>query len=353
MIKICYFGIYNPDFSRNKVYMTGLRKLGVDIIECRDTSRGISKYWRLWRKHKIIQNDYDVMIVGYPGHIVVPLAKMISRKPVVLDALSTLYEGEVISRGKYRFNILMKVWIHAIDWLAVKSSDLVLVETNAQRDFFLKRFSLGPNRIARVFTGADEEFFHTDSSIQKRSKFTAVFRGKFLPEAGVKYIIGAAKLLERENVDVLIIGNGFLEKEIKKSIDEMELKNIKLVSGNLNYEELRKNMLECHVSLGQFENHERLDRTIPHKAFESLAMGLPYITGRNVGVGELLKDRYTCLMVKPADPEDIASKILELKNNPKLAQFVVENGRKLFEERLTAEKLAGDILRLISEVGSR
>jgi len=350
---ICYFGIYNPEFSRNKVYMTGLRKLGVNILECIDTSKGILKYWRLWKKHRIIHNDYDVMIVGYPGHIVVPLARIISRKPIILDALCSLYEGEVISRGKYRFNLFMKWWIVLIDWLAVKCADIILVETNTQKDFFIKRFSLDPNKVARVFTGADEEFFYPDISVQKRLRFTVVFRGKFLPEAGVKYIVKAAEILEKENVDVLIIGNGLLEEEIKTAIDEHHLKNIEWLPRYLNYDELRCQMISCHVSLGQFEDHLRLKRTIPHKAFESLAMGLPYITGRNEGVMELLKDGETCLTINPADPAGLAGKIIELKNNPELARKIGENGRKLFEDRLTAEKLAGEILGLMSEARPR
>ena len=82
-MKICYFGIYKPEESRNKIYMNGLRQSGVEIVECRDFSRGPLKYPRLFFKHWKIRNDYDVMIVGYPGHIVTPFAKLISKKKVV------------------------------------------------------------------------------------------------------------------------------------------------------------------------------------------------------------------------------------------------------------------------------
>ncbi len=349
-MKICYFGIYNPDFGRNKVYISGLKKNGVEIIECRDSSRGLLKFWRLWKKHRaIIKNGgYDCIIVGYPGHIVVPFAKLISKKKVVFDALCSLYEGEVISRGRYRFNPLMKSWICLIDWLAAKCADLILVETNKQKDYFIKRFGLETNKVARIFTGVNEEIFHPDSNVLKRATFTVVFRGKFLPEAGVKYVIQAAGMLKSEGIDFLIIGNGYLENEIQQQLEKYKADNIKWIGDNLPTERLRNLMLECYVSLGQFENHDRLNRTIPHKAFESLAMGLPYITGRAEGVQELLTDGRDCLMVNLADSNDLSAKILLLKNNPELRRNIADNGRRLYENNLTNRILGRDILELLS-----
>jgi len=341
-MKICYFGIYDPNFGRNKVYISGLKENGHEIIECRDISPGILKFWRLWRKHR--KMVYDVMIVGYPGHIVVPFAKLISKGPVIFDALATLYEGEVLSRGRYRRNPLMLLWIHVTDYLAVKSADLILVETNAQKDFFIKRFSLKQNKIVRVFTGADEKVYFRDQSVLKQPQFTVVFRGKFLPEAGVEYILEAAKILETQNVKFLIIGNGFLEKKIKAKIDELKL----LISQYLPSNELREKMLRCHVSLGQFGKHERLERTIPHKAFEALSLGLPYITGRAQGISELLTSGKDCLMVNCADGDDLADKILILKNNQELLENISGNGHRLFQEKLTSKKLGKDIIEAVN-----
>lgn len=348
-MKICYFGIYNPDFGRNKVYISGLKRNGVEIIECRDGSRGLAKYWKLWKKHEgIVKNGgYDFMIVGYPGHIVVPFARLISKKKIVFDALCSLYEGEVVSRGRYRFNLFMRAWICMADWLAAKCAHLILVETNAQKDYFIGRFGLKQNKVARIFTGADEEVFHPDASVRKLDRFTAVFRGKFLPEAGVKYVIQAAEILEKEGVDLLIIGNGYLEKEIAEQLRASKARNIQWLKENLYADELRRRMLQCHVSLGQFEKHDRLNRTIPHKAFESLAMGLPYLTGRALGVQELLTDGKDCLMANLADPEDLAAKILWLKNNPGRMEGIAENGRLLHEELLTGERLGKDIMEAV------
>jgi len=349
-MKICYFGIYNPNFGRNKTYIGGLKQNGVEIVECRDTSKGLMKFWRLWRKHQLLKNDYDYMIVGYPGHIIVPFAKIISKKPIIFDALCTLYEGEILSRNLHKFNPFKKLWILFVDWSATKCADLVLVETNEQRKYFINRFHLLDKKVVRIFTGTDEEVFHLDESVIKRKKFTAVFRGRFLPEAGIKYIVQTAKILENENINFLIIGGGVVEQEIDLLVKSLKPSNLEWVNRYLGVDELKKMMLECHISLGQFENHIRLHRTIPHKAFESLAMGLPYVTGRNKAISELLIDEENCLMVNNADPKDLAEKILKLKNDQEFLKKIAENGLYLYEERLLSIKLGRDIIRAIENI---
>ncbi|MEK7116787.1 MAG: glycosyltransferase [Patescibacteria group bacterium] len=346
-MKICYFGIYRPDFGRNKTYIDGLKQNGVEIIECRDASRGFIKFVRLFFKHWKIRNDYDYLIVGYPGHVVVWLAKLISKKPVIFDALCTLYEGEILSRNLYKYNFFMKWSVLFIDWLAAKCADLILVESEAQKNYFIKKFNLSGEKVVRIFTGTDEEIFHLDSDIKKREKFKVLFRGMFLPEAGIEYIVQAAKLLEDNNVEFLIIGSGVVEENIESLIKSLKPNNLKWVNQYLPINELREKMLECHVSLGQFGNHVRLQRTIPHKAFESLAMGLPYVTGQNAAVSELLTDRENCLMANNADPKDLAKKILELKNDENLIQKIANNGYHLYEEKLSPIKLGRDIIRAI------
>ncbi len=347
-MKICYFGIYDPNLGRNRIYMKGLKENGIEIIECRDNSRGFLKFVKLFFKHWKIRNNYDFMVVGYPGHVVVWFAKLISGKPVIFDALCTMYEGVILSRGQFGVLGIRNLYIKFIDWLAIKCADIILVETESQKKYFEERFGKS-QKYKVIYTGADDSNFYKDNSIAKREKFTAVFRGKFLPEAGVKYVIETASILKNEEIDFLIIGNGFLEKDIKLLINKLKLGNLTLISKYLSFKEIKEKMLSSSISLGQFEDHERLERTIPHKCFETLALGLPYITSRTPAVSEILKDSESCLFVNPADPEDLAEKILMLKNNDNLAQGIANNGHNIYLNKFTPKNLARDILVVLQD----
>ena len=123
---------------------------------------------------------------------------------------------------------------------------------------------------------------------------------------------------------------------------------LRLITRNFTQDELRVLMQPCHVALGQLENHIRLNRTIPHKCYETIAMSIPYMHARFRPVAEILKDGESVLFVNPADPKDLAEKILYLKNNPEIAKKIGDNGYKVYQERFTPRVLASDILKLFS-----
>jgi hypothetical protein len=111
-VKICYFGTYRAEYSRNQIMIAGLRRAGVEVIECQqalwnsvdDRVRAASGGWlnprfiaRVCRayvnllKRYRAAGAYDVLVVGYPGQFDVVVAWLLSRlrrKPLVWDLLS-------------------------------------------------------------------------------------------------------------------------------------------------------------------------------------------------------------------------------------------------------------------------
>ncbi len=87
---ICFFGIYDPESGRARVLRQGFEANGFEVIECRvnpKVHRGISKYWHLylaWRSHKSAR--FEHVLVCYPGHTVVWLARLLFGKSIILDA---------------------------------------------------------------------------------------------------------------------------------------------------------------------------------------------------------------------------------------------------------------------------
>lgn len=349
-MKVLYFGIFDPNFSRNKIYGDGLRQNGVEVIVCTDTSRGLLKYWRLFLKHWKLRNHYDVMIVGFPGYIIVPFAKLISRKPVIFDALCSFYETQIISRDAYSGNIFRLPYVRVIDWLSTRCADIILVETEQQKKYFIQSLGVKEKKLQVVLTGVDDSQFHADPSVKKLPTFTALFRGRITREAGATYVLDAAKLLENAGVDFLVIGYGWGQPidEFNALMKQLSPKNVRYIREHLPMNEMVTLMQGCHVSLGQFANNERLKRTIPHKAFESLAMKLPYISGRAGGVEGFLIDGENCLLANCANAQDIADKIMQLKNDPLLAKKIADNGFELYK-RTSSPLVLGALVKRICE----
>lgn len=355
MKTILYFGIFDQEFSRNKVYISGLRARGYEVLICTDKTSGFLKYWHLFKKHQTLRGKYDAMIVGYPGYIVVPFAKLITRKPVLFDALCSFYEGEILSRDVLHEIPFRKLYAKTIDWFATRCADAVLVESDKQCAYFITEMGVRAEKVITVYTGVDDSVFYADDSIKKFDRFTVLFRGRITNEAGVETVLRAAKLLEDEPINFLIVGFGW-NKEMERFntvLHELKPKNLRHVAQQLPMSELREVMQKCHLSLGQFADHERLRRTIPHKAFESLVIKLPYITARAEGVSEVFTDGETCLMVRPNDPADLAEKILHLKEDAAHAGRIAAAGYALYKERFAPEKVIGPLLALLETYASR
>lgn len=352
-MNILYFGIFNPDFSRNKVYADGLKANGINIIYCNDTVGGILKWWRLYKKHKALKDKYDAMIVGYPGYIIVPFARLIAKKgkPIIFDALCSFYEAQIISRNAYRCNPFRIPYVRLVDWLSTRTADKVLIETDKQRDYFINELGVSGDKCITVYTGTDESAFYYNPAIKKNNKFTVLFRGRIMKEAGVIHVLKAAKILENDNIDFLIIGFGWGEaiREFNEALKELNPKNVKYIKEQLPIDELRDLMLGCHISLGQFEANERLKRTVPHKAYESLNMRLPYITARTEGIMEILTDGETCLMVNPRDPEDLVDKIKKLRDDNDLTNKLIINAEKLYKDKFSEKVIVQPIIKLIKK----
>jgi glycosyltransferase involved in cell wall biosynthesis len=351
-LTVCYFGIYNPEFSRNKIYISGLRSLGVNVVECRDDSSGFSKFWKLWKKHRQLNDQYSVLIVGYPGHVVTPLARLISRKTVILDALGTLHEAEVLSHNAGFFGAIKA---RIIDWLAVKCAHAVLVESEPQRHYFEKRFGAS-DKYRVVHTGAREGKRERREEKAGKTGFKVLFRGSLTPEAGLETILQAAAILEKsypdENISFSIFGRGICEQEVVQLIQKLALHTVEFETAKLPWEELVERMQECSVALGQFSTNPRLQWTIPHKAFEAMALRIPYVTACAEGISSVFVEGKHCLMVTPADPDDLVAKILELKRAPALRAHLADAAYAEYLEKYTPTALGRKLIEVVTEHAS-
>lgn len=339
-MRFLYFGIYDSDFSRNRIYMRDLRNAGHEIIECRDNTRGLLKYVRLVQRLRALKGSYDVIIVGYPGHIVVPLARLFGAAPVVSDLLGSLSDA---AEHTYDAGFLSRTWFSWVDRLAIAFSDAVLVDSEAQKEYMRRRYGSG-NKYRVVYTGADEEVFgpRGERDTTKTEPFVVLFRGRLIPQSGIMHILDAAERLQNDRrFTFRIIGYGPLLKVVRERASK--LSNVELISEHISFEEMRRLMLDADVSLGQFGDNARSDRNIPHKAFESISMGIPYLTARVPGMFELLEDEVSCLMVPVENPEAIKAALERLRADRALGKRLSEKARAVYESRASARAISSVI----------
>ncbi len=339
---VCYFGIYDPGYNRNRVLMEGLKANGVSVIECNSRRLGIGKYFDLIRKHWRVRGRYDCIIVGFPGYQAAILARFLTAKPVIFDAFFSIYDSKVDDRKVLRKNSLKARYYKLLDRLSCNLADRVLLDTEANIDYFVKDLGIPRKKFVKVLVGADPGMFYPRQG-EKREKFLLHFHGHFIPLQGAEYIIRAAHLLKDRPVRFQVIGTGQEYQRVRGLSATLGLNNINWLD-NVPYGQLPGYMAGADACLGIFGNTGKARRVIPNKIYEAAAMRKPVISGDSPAIREIFTDREDILLCKMADPEDLAAKIVQLMNDDGLREHVAQGGYETFQEHATPTLIARNLL---------
>jgi hypothetical protein len=96
---IAHFGPHDPHYSRNRIMAKALSMSGADVTQIAD---GRTFLWRTPRLlRRVAHEDFDAILVGFPSHSDVPVARAVGRSkgsPILFDLLISLWENAVIDR---------------------------------------------------------------------------------------------------------------------------------------------------------------------------------------------------------------------------------------------------------------
>ena len=76
MTRILLFGTYDPQYSRNRVIIKGLKSAGFDVAECRD-KYSIFGLLRLAVGLIKRRRNFDILFVLFPGQEVMLIARLL------------------------------------------------------------------------------------------------------------------------------------------------------------------------------------------------------------------------------------------------------------------------------------
>ena len=349
-MRILYFGSYDRDYARNRVLIKGLKKNGVEVLECQDGSPGLKKFLNLYKKHKAFKNKYDAMVVGFLGHVIVPLAKVVSRKPVIFDAFVSLYDSNVADRKLVPRHSLKAWYYRFLDRFSMNLADIVLFDTNEHVNYAVEKIGLKKEKVKRVFVGTDDAVFYPrepGKTEVSSNPFTVHFHGSFIPLQGIDCIIKSAKLVEEDGVRFNIVGDGQTYPEIRKLAADLNLKNLNFIN-RVEYDRLPEHIDKGDICLGIFGKTGKAKRVIPNKVYEYAAMKKAIVTSDTPAVRELFDDR-DMVLIRPT-PENLASAITGLKNNPALIKSFSENAHRKVKSLASPEVLGKELKNIIQKI---
>lgn len=348
-VKVCFFGSYDKNYARNMALIAGMRSAGFEVIECNEQpnhSFFIRAFKLFFRALKI---DFDILWVGYPGHLYVFVAKIIcilKRKPLLFDVFISQYDAEIEYGNIRNKKSLRARFLRFLDRTPCMLSDIVFIDTPQQVDFFASEFKIPKGKFQWVPIGADEKIFYPRKTAVKNKKFRVLYYGRTTPLHGLPFIFEAAKILERKNADVEFI---FIGKNVhfRKFRDSKEKPKNCIFFDAFPAEKIAEEISKADVCLGIFGTTPKASRVIPNKVFEPLAMGRPVITAKTPALEPHFSHKENVFFVNPGSPKEIAAAIEELKNDSSLGSKIGKNGYLLFKEKFSSEIIGAKIKEII------
>ncbi len=244
--------------------------------------------------------------------------------------LLTIQEGNrEWERNRFWWRLLLK----KVDYVTAISS--FLLERAGEAGYHGKA-EVVPN-------GVDLEKF-SNPDVQK----TLILSQKLGIKPDEKIIITVSRLTYKNAVDIivralsfiktearlLIVGGGEEEKKLKKLARELKVEN-KIVFAAGSYDEI-----PAYLKLGHVLVRPSRSEGLGTAFLEAMAAGLPIIATSVGGIKDFLIDGETGLEVKVDDPEDLARKLDLLFSDEALRQKLIQNGRRLVEEKYQWSQIA-------------
>lgn len=358
-MRIVAFGTYERAFPSNAMAIRALRTAGAEVTECH------SAVWELQR-HKagralsplrlprwgaqyaraalslgsrLAGESYDALLVGYPGHLDMPLARrQAGDRPIVFNPLLSLHDTLIGDRRRFDERSLTARALRRVDRLAFSRADTVICDTAAHATLYHDAFGVPEERLRVIPIGAEPLFRPLAGVEPQPHRFRVLFYGKLIPLHGLEAVIDAARRLRSEEVSIRLIGSGQLGDWLDAELERRGITNVERVAW-VDYRRLPEELCSAHVALGIFGEGSKARRVIPNKAYQALACGRPLITADTPAARELLRDSETALLVPPGDGEALAEAIVRLRDG-ELRERIGAAGRALFERRLDLPALA-------------
>jgi len=360
---ICFFGNYIMDYPRVRVLRQGFLENNIEVLECHTRARGFKKYLDLYQQHKKIKNKYNILLVMMGGQTLVWFAKLVSSKKIIFDAFASLYLTNIEDRKTCSAKSLKAYYYKFLDKISCQQADKILLDTNAQINYFVEKYNLDIKKFVRVFVSSDmnchEKFYSSchpderkfasgklsrDPDAEIGKKFIIHWHGYIVPFYGLETVIKSAKILENyKDIEFQIITrfNSKYDK-IKKLAQKLNLENIKFYP-ETDYKEINNFINNSDICLGIFGNNKKAQVVIPNKIYEAVACAKPVITADQLVIREVFNEE-SMVLIKPENPEELAEKILLLKNSQELRDKIASNCYEIYENKLLPKKIIKKLL---------
>lgn len=204
--------------------------------------------------------------------------------------------------------------------------------------------------VIRMGICVDKFIFKTKGNLGSPVRMLTIAR--LTEKKGVAVAIKACAILKEKNINFsyLIIGDGYLRKDLELLVTSMNLQNNIEFLGSQTQEAVSLYLNNADLFLlpsvtaadGDMEG-------IPVAIMEAMAMGIPVISTLHSGIPELIESGVSGFLVKEYDHIGIAKVILDLINDSSMLADICNSAKKTIDNNFDRDKSYSKMLSILSK----
>ncbi|MFX1577988.1 MAG: glycosyltransferase family 4 protein, partial [Promethearchaeota archaeon] len=173
----------------------------------------------------------------------------------------------------------------------------------------------------------------TDS---QKDNHEILFAGYLYKLKGLEYLVKAIPIVAKNHKDVKlrIVGNGPDKSRLTKLAKTLKIEDKVIFEGLVSHTQMPKYYQGCDIFC-----FPTLGEPFGKAIIEAMACAKPVIASNIGGPAEIIQNEKTGLLVPPAKPKILATKITELLDDEKKTEQMGANARKTAIKRYSWEKI--------------
>jgi glycosyltransferase involved in cell wall biosynthesis len=343
---VLYITGRETDYTRNYVLLRAFQRLGHVTVCAENTpgsivARSLRLSLRAWRYLRWAK--FDIIFVGFYGHLLMLPVGLVTRRPGLFDAFVSTYDTLCFDRRLFPPCSVPGRLAFWLDQRSCRLARRVLVDTPLQVDYFVQTFGLPCGRVSWLPVGCNEEIFAPQPPPPRTGITRVLYYSSYQPLHGVEIVIGAAALLGSESIHFKLIGTGQEYAQARRLAEQLALQNVSFVPF-VPLKDLAAEIASADICLGgPFGPSGKASRVIPGKIYQILAMARPLVAADTPANRELLVDGESAYLCVPHSAEALAKAVLKLHQDVALAGRLALAGRELYlnqcSESIITERL--------------
>lgn len=322
-----------------------IRELGAEFVEIPMNKTGTSiagdlKY--LWKLFQIMKQEKPDVTLGY------------TVKPVVYGAIAAKLAGVkningMVTGGGYTFTAttakakVLGMIVRLLYRIGFACTDHVIFQNPDDLEEFCAK-KLTKRKKSHVVNGSGVNLEHFEvRPLPEKPVFFMLSR--LLKSKGVVEYLEAARSVREKKPDVRFCLLGKYETQMQDAVPR-ELVEQAIADGVIERFEETSDVRPYYEQSSVYVLPSYREGT-PRTVLEAMAMGRPVITTQTNGCRETVEDGITGYLVPVRDVEQLATRMLQLAENPELVRSMGAAGRRYCEEKFEVSKVNQKMLEIM------